>query len=137
MGMKDTNEWVQTQKSILIIEDDRALRTILADRLRQDGFEMFEVSNGEVGLRTAKEIKPDLILLDIVMPKMDGIEMLGELRKDEWGKTAQVVMLTNLSVEEQKAKVDGYGVSAYLVKSDSDIEGIVKRIKEIFAEGMQ
>ncbi|HET8575302.1 MAG TPA: response regulator [Candidatus Paceibacterota bacterium] len=116
-------------KKILIVEDDRALRTILGDRLREDAYEVIEASDGEAGLQMAKESHPDLILLDIIMPKMDGIEMLAELRKDVWGKGANVIMLTNLSAEDQKSAAREQGVADYLVKSDWDIEGIVDCIK--------
>jgi DNA-binding response OmpR family regulator len=119
----------ENPKKILIVEDDRALRNILAERLREDSYQVFQASDGEMGLSMATKNQPDLILLDIIMPKMDGIEVLAALRKDPWGKDAHVIMLTNLSTGEQREKVEKAGVDDFLVKSDWDIEGIVGCIK--------
>lgn len=118
-------------KKVLITEDDRALRTILSDRLRTEGFEVFEATNGEMGVDMVKEFHPHLVLLDIIMPKMNGIEALEEIRRDEdWGERVEVMMLTNLSSEEQKESVARLGVRDYMVKSDWDIEDIVTRVKQ-------
>lgn len=120
----------ENKTTILIVEDDRALRSIVSERLQKDGYEVLESENGEVGVTMAKQFHPDLILLDIVMPKMSGIEVLTDLRKDDWGHSARVIMLTNMSTEEQKKQVSALGVKDYLVKSNWDIEGIVERISE-------
>ena len=117
------------KKKILVVEDDKALRTVLVDRLAIDGFEVSEASDGEEGLAKALSEHPDLIMLDIVMPKMDGIEVLEKLRADEWGKEASVMMLTNLSDNTQIKKAASRGVEDYLVKAEWDIEGIVSHVK--------
>ena len=75
-----------TGKKILIVEDDNSVRKVFKDRLLQEGFSIIEASDGEEGLATALKEHPDLILLDILMPKMDGMTMLSKLHQDEWGR---------------------------------------------------
>ena len=84
-------------KKILIIEDEEPMRRVLKDTLEQEGFIVFESSDGKVGLEEAHLKRPDLILLDILMPKIDGMTVLKQLRKEEWGKGVPVVILTNLN----------------------------------------
>ena len=84
-------------KKILIIEDEEPMRRVLKDTLEQEGFIVFESSDGKVGLEEAYLKRPDLILLDILMPKIDGMTVLKQLRKEEWGKGVPVVILTNLN----------------------------------------
>lgn len=117
------------KKKILIIEDEKTLRLAIRKKLEKEGFEVFEAGNGQTGLSTAIEIKPDLILLDVTMPIMDGIRMLDELRKDEWGKEAEVIILTNLSDANKELESFQKGVKDYLVKSDWKIADLVNKIK--------
>lgn len=118
-------------KTILIVEDEASLRNALRDKFLTEGFEVIESKNGEEGLKSALQNHPDLILLDIIMPVMGGLEMLGELRKDEWGKSAHVILLTNLSDNEDIAKAMENNTFEYFVKSDIKIEEVVKKVKEI------
>jgi len=83
-------------KVLLIAEDEPSLRYILRDKLSNIGFTVFEAADGEEGLAVAMKEHPDLILLDLVMPKMDGISMLKKLRESDWGKSVKVLVLTNL-----------------------------------------
>lgn len=115
---------------ILIIEDESSLRNALRDKFTRDGFEVLEAKNGEEGLDVALREHPDLILLDIVMPKMDGMTMLTQLREDEWGKTARVITLTNLSDTEKVAEAIEHGSYEYLVKSDWKIEDVVATVRK-------
>lgn len=117
-------------KKILVVEDDRVLRRVIVDNLKVEGFAVFEAEDGVQGLSVALAEHPDLMLLDVVMPRLDGISMLEKLREDAWGKTAQVIMLTNLSDTEKIAKVAEKGVHDYLVKADWDIGGIIDKVKE-------
>jgi two-component system alkaline phosphatase synthesis response regulator PhoP len=120
-------------KKILIVEDEEPLRRILAEELAEEGFPVVEARNGEEGLASALEQKPDLILLDIVMPKMDGMNMLKKLRKDKWGKTASVMLLTNLDNDAGKTiEAARFGVYEFLVKSRWKMKEVIKRIKEKF-----
>lgn len=118
----------ETPKIILIVEDESSLLLVLHDRLREEGFQIFKAADGKEGLKLALEEHPDLILLDLLMPVMNGVEMLKELRKDEWGKEASVMVLTNLSTDEKLAEVREFGVTDYLVKSDWKIEDVVQKI---------
>lgn len=118
-------------KKILIVEDELSLRSVLAEKLRLESFEVLEAKNGEEGLEISISQKPELILLDIVMPKMDGITMLEKLREDSWGKKVPVIILTNLSSGSEMSKSAENRVSSYLVKTDWKLEDVVKKIKEI------
>lgn len=91
---------------------------------------MLEAKNGEEGLEVALREHPDLILLDIIMPVMDGMTMLARLREDLWGKDAKVIMLTNLSDNEKVAETIAHGTYDYLVKSDWKLEDVVKKVRE-------
>jgi CheY-like chemotaxis protein len=119
-------------KKILIVEDDRSLKMALSEKFKHEGFEVFQESNGKEGLESALENKPDLILLDLLMPIMDGMTMLKKLRKDKWGATVYVIILTNkepdirLSDEAERVPY----MSSYLMKSDFDISDIVKMTKK-------
>ncbi len=118
------------QKKVLIVDDEPTLGEILAAKLDEAGFETILARDGNEGLEMALAQKPDLILLDIVMPKMDGITMLRELRQNEWGKTAAVIMLSNLNTAEAVERSLAEGVYDYLVKVDyslDDLSAIVKK----------
>ena len=117
-------------KTVLVIEDDRVLRRVIIDNLKSEGFNALEAEDGEAGLALALAKHPDIMLVDVVMPKMDGIAMLEKLRQDEWGKDAQVIMLTNLSDPDKISAVSKKGVNDYLVKADWDIAGIIERVKD-------
>jgi two-component system, OmpR family, response regulator RpaA len=114
---------------LLIIEDDKALSDLLADKFRAEGFDVTTASDGETGLKLALEWKPDLVLLDIVMPRMDGMTMLHKLREDDQGKKIQVVLLTNLSDTEKVYDAMSNGVFDYLVKSNWEIDDLVKEVR--------
>lgn len=119
-----------TPKKILIVEDDPPQLDVLIDRFKQEGLEVLSAGNGIDGLKMALENHPDIILLDIVMPKMDGLEMFKKLRADEWGKKAQVILLTNLQADDQIMKtVTEYEPSFYLLKTDWKLDEIVARIR--------
>jgi CheY-like chemotaxis protein len=104
---------------------------VLHDRLRDEGFRIFQAANGQEALDLALKEHPDLIMLDLLMPVMDGVTMLKELRKDEWGKEVKVLVLTNLSTDEKLDEVKEFGVEDYLVKSDWKIEDVVQKIKNL------
>ncbi len=116
-------------KKILIVEDEVALLQVLTEKLKKDNFEVLQARNGQEGLQQAFSLHPDLILLDIIMPVMDGMTMLAKLRIDEWGKSVPVSILTNLSNEQRVAESLQQGVYDYLVKSDWTLEDLVQKIK--------
>ncbi|QQR82354.1 response regulator [Candidatus Campbellbacteria bacterium] len=121
-----------SKKRILIIEDEMPLRGALREFLIREGFAVLEAENGEKGLEIATREHPDLILLDIVMPHMDGMTMLSFLRKDAWGKTVPVIILTNLSTTDEKRNSDITELlpSFYLIKSDWKLEDLLEKIQE-------
>lgn len=119
------------KKTILIVEDDIALRKVLVDKLTDEGFNVLEAQDGNVGLKQASEKHPELILLDIFMPNMDGITMLSKLRSlDAWGKHINVIVLTNSTDAQTIAKVSGFGGTDFLIKSEWSLEALVARIRE-------
>lgn len=124
------------KQTILIVEDEIPLLKIYADRFSEEGFLVLKASNGQEGLDLAIKGKPDLILLDILMPIMDGLTMMQKLRQNNsWGKTVPIILLTNLSADEEKIKkiVTENQPVYYLVKLDWSLGAIVKKIKEEFA----
>lgn len=117
---------------LLVIEDDHALRQVLSDRLNEEGFEVITAEDGDEGLNLAILHHPAMILLDIFMPRMDGITMLGKLRtNDEWGASAYVMVITNSVDASTIAKIAGFGKTEFLIKSEWGLEDIVARIKEL------
>lgn len=121
-------------KKILVIEDELAYAKLLREQLSARGFEIIEAGNGEVGLKMAKSTKPDLILLDIRMPKMDGMTMLNLLRKDEAIKNTKVIILTNLEPNDKiVGKVVTDKPSYYFVKSDVQFGDLLKKIRELLS----
>ncbi len=117
-------------KKILIIEDEVSFLASFVERCQKDGFEVSQALDGHSGLKTALEEHPDLILLDLILPKMDGLTMLQKLRDDEWGKKAEVMILTNLSENKRVAEAMGLGAFEYLLKSDWDMEEVMDKIKK-------
>jgi CheY-like chemotaxis protein len=117
-------------KKILIVEDEAPLRNAIADILTFEGFTVFQAKNGQEGLDTSLAQHPDLILLDLMMPVMDGLTMLEKLRQDqEYGKNALVILLTNINDPDKVAQATEAGTFDFLVKSDWNIEDVVKKIK--------
>lgn len=120
----------KNNKKILIVEDETPLRNAVTDILTFEGFEVFQAKNGQEGLDLALKEHPDLILLDLMMPIMDGLTMLEKLRQDqEFGKTAAVILLTNINDPEKVAMATEAGSYDFLVKSDWNIEDVVRKIK--------
>lgn len=120
------------QKKILIVEDELPLLKALTDKFAREGFQTLQAQNGQEGLTLARSEHPDLILLDIIMPVMDGMTMLKHLRSDDWGKTVPVIILTNLSPDDKTLwNVVATEPSYYLLKADRKIEELVTKTKEI------
>lgn len=116
--------------SLLIVDDEKQLTEALVFKFEAEGFTVWTASDGEEGLRSALTNEPDMILLDIIMPKMDGITMLEKLRENMWGKTARVIILTNLSDWSNTAQAIGHNVHDVLIKSDWKIADVIKKVKE-------
>jgi len=117
------------KKKILIIEDDRALQNALVEVLIQEGFETISAFDGEEGMKKASEEPPDLILLDIILPKKDGYEVLEEIKKSPQ-KNIPVLILTNLEEIDNVQRALDLGATTFMIKSDFSLKDIVEKIKE-------
>lgn len=116
-------------KKVLVIEDEGPLRNALSQKCSELGYEVLSAKDGEEGLSVALKEHPDLILLDVVMPVMDGISMLKKLREDEWGKKVKVIVLTNLTDAETTAEAVEADSSEYLIKTDWKLSDIVAKVE--------
>jgi len=123
------------QNKILLVEDDPMVVRMYQRKLEKDGFKLTFVFNGEEGLAALQKEKPELILLDIMMPKMNGIEMLKTVKADPAFKDIPIVMLTNLGDRpEDVQKCKELGAEDYWVKANTPIQEISERIKKILAK---
>jgi DNA-binding response OmpR family regulator len=120
---------MDTKKKILLVEDDEALSGVYRSRLELEGFDVKEVNNGEIALSSAVEYKPDLILLDAMMPKISGFDVLDILRNTPETSAIRIIMLTALSQPKDKERAESLGVNDYLVKSQVVIGDVVERVK--------
>ena len=117
------------KKKILLVEDDIALASVYRSRLELEGFEISEVHNGEDALSVAVSFRPDLILLDAMMPKISGFDVLDIIRNTPETMNMRVIMLTALSQPKDKERAEQLGVDDYLVKSQVVIGDVVARVK--------
>jgi len=116
-------------KTILFIEDESALQKTFGEILKQEGYEMISALDGETGLRLAKSEKPDLILLDLILPKMHGFDVLKKIKEDKEIKHIPIIVLTNLEDIKDVDRAIGLGATTYLVKAQYSLEEIVEKIK--------
>lgn len=114
---------------IAIIEDDSVISQMYRMKFEADGFEVQIANNGKDGIELVKELGPDIVLLDMQMPVMNGDEALREIRKADWGKTVPVMILTNLGEEEAPKDIRSLGIDSYIVKADLTPRQVVERVK--------
>ncbi len=124
---------MKIQKTILIVEDEKSLRGALVDVLRAKNFIPLEAKNGREGTDIALLKHPDLILLDIMMPEMDGMATFKKIREDAWGKKVPIIILTNLSAskEHHENNMINDPSTSYLIKSDWKIHDVAKKIETL------
>ena len=115
---------------ILFIEDESALQKTFGDMLKNQGYEMISAINGEIGLRLAKTKNPDLILLDLILPKLAGLDVLKQLKQDSKTKNIPVIILTNLEDMENIEKALSLGARTYLVKANYALEEVMEKIEK-------
>ncbi len=130
------NDTPTIKKNILVVEDEAPLRNALSEMLTREGFGVFEAKDGQEGLDYALKEKPDVILLDLVMPVMDGMTMLKLLRADkEYGEKVPVIVLSNVSIVDERVTkgVNTANPEFYLVKANWPIEGVVNKVKTILS----
>lgn len=124
-------------KKILIVDDDRIFAKVLKDGLaaqRKDVYEVFTATNGEEGYALAQQEKPDLIMLDLVMPKLDGAGFLARLKQDPELSGTPVIIDTQLSDMDEMSKLIQMGIQGYIIKSETELDQIVKQIDGIIHE---
>lgn len=116
---------------VLIIEDEQTLLDMYSLKLSKEGFDVIKASDGQEGLEKAKSEKPDIILLDIMLPKIDGFQVLKTLRKNKEFKNTPIIMLTNLGQNEDKQKGKQFGATDYLVKANITPTDVVNKINSL------
>lgn len=121
---------MNSQKSILLIDDEPAFLKTLGVKLEWEGYKVITATDGKEGLELASSLHPDLIILDILMPVMDGIQVLEKLRQNDWGKDVPVMMLTNLTHEEKESKAYAKNVKDYIVKSNWTLADILTKVNK-------
>lgn len=125
--MGETN----TNKKILVVEDESALLFALKAELSSSGFEVDVASDGEEGIRKIRNEKPDLVILDLLLPKKDGFEVLEDLNKEGLTKEIPVMVISNLGEKKNVERAMKAGAVDYLIKTENSLEGIIKKIKGV------
>ena len=118
-------------KKILIIEDEKTLRFLIVQTLIEEGFEVEEAIDGEEGIQKLKENKPDLILLDLLLPGIDGFEVLSRIKRDSDLESIPVIILSNLGQEEEIERGSRLGAIDYLIKAHFTLDEIAARVKKV------
>ncbi len=114
---------------IAIIEDDPTISQMYRMKFESDGFEVRLAANGQIGVEVVEKFQPDIILLDLQMPEMNGTEALRYIRSKDWGKTIPVIVLTNLGEEEAPREIKELGVHSYIVKANLTPRQVVEQVK--------
>lgn len=117
--------------SVLIVEDNADMREPCAEAFKAAGFDVYTADNGEDGLRLALEHHPDVILMDIMMPKMNGHMAVSKLRRDPWGKNAKVIYLTNMTDAENVVHAVEQGSEEYIIKAHTSLKDIVNKTRTV------
>ena len=120
----------EQQKRILFIEDEEAFQKTFGEILTQEGYQVIPAIDGEAGISLAKKEKPDLILLDLILPKKDGFEVLKEVKAEEQTKNIPVIVLTNLEQSTDVEKAIEYGATTYLVKANYSIDELLQKVRD-------
>ena len=115
---------------VAIVEDDVAIAQMYRMKFEAEGYEVETADNGKLGLALAEDMKPDIILLDLMMPEMSGDEMLKELRATEWGKDIQVIILTNMGEQEAPPIIRELGVKRFIVKAEMTPRQVAEMVKK-------
>jgi CheY-like chemotaxis protein len=116
-------------KKVLVIEDETDIREAIVEAIEEIDYEVKAAENGQLGLQLALDWQPDLILLDLVMPVMDGHETLRRLREDAWGKQAKVIVFTAMEGAEDVAGAHEHNIEDYIVKAHASLEEIVNKVR--------
>ncbi|MDB5182402.1 MAG: hypothetical protein JWO47_186 [Candidatus Saccharibacteria bacterium] len=115
---------------IAIVEDDSAISQMYSIKFETEGYEVQSAENGKLGLELIEKMHPDIVLLDLMMPEMNGDEVLVALRKTDWGKDIKVIILTNMGEQEAPEILKTLNVSAFIVKADMTPKQVAELVKE-------
>jgi DNA-binding response OmpR family regulator len=115
---------------IAIIEDDAAISQMYRIKFESEGYEVDTAENGRLGLALVEKMRPDIVLLDLMMPEMNGDEMLTQLRKLDFGKDLKVIILTNMGEQEAPESIKSLNISAFIVKADMTPRQVAELVKE-------
>lgn len=119
---------------VAIVEDDQAIAMMYRLKFEAEGYTVDTAANGRLGLALAKDMRPDIILLDLMMPEMTGDEMLRLLRKESWGKSIKVIILTNSGEEQAPPELKALGVEAYIVKAEMTPRQVAELVQSKLGE---
>ncbi|OGY60505.1 MAG: hypothetical protein A3I33_02680 [Candidatus Colwellbacteria bacterium RIFCSPLOWO2_02_FULL_45_11] len=122
-------------KKVLVIEDDVFLAQLLTNRIAKVGAVVLRAVDGEEGIKMIKENRPDLVLLDLILPKKSGFELLEDMRSDPSTQGIPVIIVSNLGQESDVVRGKELGAVEYFVKAKTSIDGLVERVKAILSEG--
>jgi two-component system alkaline phosphatase synthesis response regulator PhoP len=114
---------------VAIVEDDLAIAQMYRLKFEAEGYKVEIAENGKLGLALCEEMKPDMVLLDLMMPEMNGDEMLVKMRKTDWGKTIKVIILTNVGEQEAPEHLKDLGITAFIVKADMTPRQVADLVK--------
>lgn len=123
------NDETLNKKTILVAEDDPFYSNIYKFKLNKEGYTVFTATNGDEAIKIAKEHKPDLVLLDLIMPIKDGFETLRELKQDPSLKDVRVIVISNLGQDEDITRTKSMGAQDYLVKANMSIQEMMDKVK--------
>lgn len=121
------------KQTVLIVEDDEFLRALAAKRLDKDGFSVQVAVDGETAIATAKEVKPDVIVLDLILPGLDGFEVLEKIKAEESLKAVPIIVFSNLGQKEDIERAQYLGAASFLVKSNFTLDDLLEKVKEQLA----
>ncbi|MFO7807330.1 MAG: response regulator [Candidatus Moraniibacteriota bacterium] len=124
----------ENKKTVLLVEDDNFISEIYNTKLELEGFKVEVSMDGEEAVKKFKKINPDVVLLDVYLPKKDGWEVLEEIKQQEYFDKSKVLMLTNLGEKEQVEKARSFGVEDYFVKASYTPDEVVEKVKDILSE---
>ncbi|TSC85605.1 MAG: two-component system, chemotaxis family, sensor kinase CheA [Parcubacteria group bacterium Gr01-1014_8] len=119
----------EKKQTVLLVEDEAPAALVLFAALESEGYMVLKATDGKEGLALALANHPDVILADLKMPKMGGMEMIHEIRQDSWGKKAEIIILTNVTDEKSLEEAMSEGTFHYMVKGDSSVADIVAKVR--------
>lgn len=132
--IKNERKKMEEGKVILLVDDDLTLREMYDERLKSEGFEIVQASNGEEAIAKAHELKPNVILLDVMMPKINGFDVLKQLKEDPDTKEIPVIILTALIQDVDKSQGKKLGAAEYIVKSETMPGDVIAKIKSVMVK---